>query len=105
MQSQLNEERLFRAVIAQALTDAINTPPASAGYSLRNEHQRAREWFKDAGKAFQMVCMCAGLEPSQVQRSALKQIEEANAKAGRGDRINILGIKSDRTLSSAQDRT
>src|SRR3954454_11564672 len=69
-------EALWRAVIQQALTDAV--VPLSRITSIRLEQIRARAWFTEANRDFEEVCALAGLEPDHVRaraRQAMKATE------------------------------
>jgi len=68
---------LWRAVIAQALIDALNN---SKKLSNRIERARAIAWFSPKNKDFLVVCSNADLDPNYVlekARKALKARENA----------------------------
>jgi len=72
-----SDNALWRAVIQQALTDAV--VPLSRVTAIRLEQMRAREWFIQPNRDFEEVCGLAGLEPDQVRDRARKAIDAAEA--------------------------
>ncbi|MBA4757405.1 hypothetical protein [Sphingosinicella sp.] len=68
------EQRLFRAVICEAVRDAIGLP------TERPENRdvvksRARTWFERGGADFRTVCEAAGLNPDHVRKEMLAFFE------------------------------
>lgn len=70
------ETILWRAVIGQALTDALGKISDSD-----TNHElvcyRARVWIERQGGDFKMVCRLAGLEPSDVWQHATEYVTSA----------------------------
>lgn len=85
------ELALWRAVIAQALDDALlgnlhllggaetQLPSRIDQYAMATrlgEMTRARNWFERYSPDFQKVCEFAGVVPERVQRAAVSAIAE-----------------------------
>ncbi|MGW5841112.1 hypothetical protein ACWFZ6_24290 [Methylorubrum extorquens] len=70
-----NEPALWRAVIAQAISDATTT--YMGGVSPKQMpllHARARRWLTIPNRDFASVCAMAGVEPDTVRAFACQQI-------------------------------
>ena len=66
------EERLFIAVLSQAVHDAFST------HVGRLERDAARAFFMNKGKRFRDICELAGREPQYVHEKVRKRILKAN---------------------------
>lgn len=64
------EQRLFRAVICEAIRDAISVPTERPD-NRDVVKSRARTWFERGGADFRMVCEAAGLNPDHVRTEML----------------------------------
>lgn len=73
------EQRLFQAVIVQALVDATTEPNGTTKADKEWNRHRARQWFKVNGPDFRKVCHLAGFDPATVLRKALRHIEGHDA--------------------------
>lgn len=67
---------LWRAVIAQALVDAVN---GSKKISNRIERRRAIAWFSPHNEDFLLVCSHADLDPGYVLEKARRLIQKKSA--------------------------
>ena len=80
------EQRLFRAIIANAALEATGRIAISSTRSSRQFTETradAIRWFRDADADFQRVCSLAGLEPGYVRRRVLSFIAVPEATASR----------------------
>ena len=66
------EERLFIAVLSQAVHDAFST------HVGRLERNAARAFFMNKGKRFRDICELAGREPQYVHEKVRSKILQAN---------------------------
>lgn len=80
-----SHRKLYRAVVRQALEDAIGHTKAR---EAQRERARSRAWFERAGSDFRDTCALADLEPSQVQRLALELIAHVDA----GHKIDLTAV-------------
>ena len=71
------EQRLFQAIIVQALEDAIN--PSNFKRETYHKHD-SHCWFVDNSDDFQQVCWGAELDPDFVRGEYLKMIDEGKIK-------------------------
>ena len=67
--SSLPEQRLFRAIITQALEDAHYT--GTIMIDMRNK-ESAINWFLDLGKDYRTICDYAGFNPIYIRDSFVK---------------------------------
>jgi len=67
------EINLWRAVITQAVTDAVSQ---SAKKDMQYEKSQARCWLEGRTQDFHTVCYYAGRDPNYVREHALRVIEE-----------------------------
>ncbi|MEO5375104.1 MAG: hypothetical protein H7840_12610 [Alphaproteobacteria bacterium] len=79
------EVALWRAVIQQALTDAMPRARVHGGRPVLSAQRRiamgdARRWFAEAGRDFWTVCESALLEAMAVQAAARKAIAAFDLK-------------------------
>ena len=61
------EQRLWQAVIGQAVADAMMEDPQS--FKSVDAKKSARRWFDFAGGNFRMVCELAGMNPDAVSEA------------------------------------
>ena len=66
------EERLFIAVLSQAVHDAFST------HVGRLERDAARAFFMNKGRRFRIICDLAGREPQYVHEKVRSKILKAN---------------------------
>ena len=71
------EQRLFQAIIVQALEDATN--PSNFKRETYHKHD-SHCWFVDNSDDFQQVCWGAELDPDFVRGEYLKMIDEGKIK-------------------------
>ena len=65
------EQRLWRAVIAQAIEDAL---PLS-GFSKNQYHQqKAWAWFYRNSTDYKMVCLNAGIDSQKLRRTLIEKV-------------------------------
>ena len=67
--SSLPEQRLFRAIITQALEDAHYT--GTTMIDMRDK-ESAINWFLDLGKDYRTICDYAGFNPIYIRDSFVK---------------------------------
>ncbi len=67
--SSLPEQRLFRAIITQALEDADYN--GTIMIDMRNK-ESAINWFLDLGKDFRTICDYAGFDPISIRDAFVK---------------------------------
>lgn len=67
--STLPEQRLFRAIITQALEDAHYT--GTIMIEMRDK-ESAINWFLDLGKDYRMICDYAGFDPIAIRDAFVK---------------------------------
>lgn len=76
------QERLWRAVLDQAMQDAV-MPTKSKQWRLLKEHalrqERARDWFKLNNRDFQLICSLAGYDPERVLKGFKAFVEKQDA--------------------------
>lgn len=66
------EQRMFRAVITEAVMDAIGKSRVSESTGPRDLARRqALSWFHDAGRDFQAVCELADLDPARTRSAVI----------------------------------
>lgn len=72
----MSEERLWRAVIIQAILDAshVSNAPPNEVSKIRND---ARKFLFKGGKDFELVCDLAGFHHETVQRRAKEYIDSS----------------------------
>lgn len=73
------EVAMWRAVIQQALNDAMPGARVNGGQPVLSAERRrhmadARRWFAEAGRDFRTVCESALLDPTAVTAAATKSI-------------------------------
>ena len=61
------EQRLWQAVLGQAISDAMMEDPQTLE-SMMNK-KSARSWFDFAGRNFRWVCEMAGMDPDAVSEA------------------------------------
>ncbi len=61
------EQRLWQAVLGQAVADAIMEDPQSS--KSVDAKESARRWFDFADRNFRMVCELAGMNPDAVSEA------------------------------------
>ena len=71
------EQRLFQAILVQALEDATN--PSNFKRETYHKHD-SHCWFVDNSDDFQQVCWGAELDPEFVRGEYLKMIDEEKIK-------------------------
>jgi len=71
------EQRLFQAILVQALEDATN--PSNFKRETYHKHD-SHCWFVDNSDDFQQVCWGAELDPEFVRGEYLKMIDEGKIK-------------------------
>lgn len=71
------DKRLWAAVLLQALKDATSQPDTILSQHAVDE---ARQWFIDANKNYELVCLLAEQCPIRTRVAALKRIAEATAQ-------------------------
>ena len=71
------EQRLFQAILVQALEDATN--PSNFKRETYHKHD-SHCWFVDNSEDFQQVCWGAELDPEFVRGEYLKMIDEGKIK-------------------------
>ena len=71
------EQRLFQAIIVQALEDATN--PSNFKRETYHKHD-SHCWFIDNSDDFQQVCWGAELDPDFVRGEYLKMVDEKKIK-------------------------
>jgi len=81
-QDFLPEQKLWRAVLCQALYDALSD--FDNQMLIEDDRQDARYWFRDKPRSFHEVCRNAGFDPNYVHK---KVKELMNLK-----QLNKLGI-------------
>jgi hypothetical protein len=64
------EERLWKAILAQAIYDALFDTQITKNY----ERQTAKDWFMYKTKNFVETCRNAGFDPDYVQQKIKKKI-------------------------------
>ena len=70
------EQKLWRAVIAQALSDATSQ---SHKPEARYFRQQAEAWLTGFSRDFHEVCACAGVNPAYIRSKARQALELAQA--------------------------
>ena len=78
----LPEQKLWRAVLCQALYDALSD--FKNQMLIEDDRQDARYWFRDKPKCFHEVCRNAGFDPNYVHQKVKKLMNLKN--------LNKLGI-------------
>jgi len=78
----LPEQKLWRAVLCQALYDALSD--FKNQMLIEDDRQDARYWFRDKPRSFHEVCRNAGLDPNYVHQKVKKLMNLKN--------LNKLGI-------------
>lgn len=78
----LPEQKLWRAVLCQALYDALSD--FKNQMLIEDDRQDARYWFRDKPKCFYEVCRNAGFDPNYVHQKVKKLMNLKN--------LNKLGI-------------
>jgi len=71
MDKRNGDQRLWIAVIAQALMDAVNQS------SEPHVTDQARLWFERGGSNFRFVCASALKDPAEIRTKALKAIQQS----------------------------
>ena len=68
------EQKLWQAVVNQALVDAVARPSGDPAQRRRMEHDRdeARTWLLGNSADFFRVCDMAGYAPSYVRKGAIQ---------------------------------
>lgn len=70
-----DENALWRAVIAQAISDATTTHiSGESRQQMRLVNAQARRWLTKPSQDFTTVCAMAGVEPDTVRAFARQQI-------------------------------
>lgn len=76
-----NDQALWGAVIAQAISDATCIYMLGVSAKVRPlEADRARRWLTKPNKDFATVCALAGVEPDAVRQLALTEIAAFDAR-------------------------
>jgi len=78
----LPEQKLWRAVLCQALYDALSD--FKNQMLIEDDRQDARYWFRDKPRSFHEVCRNAGFDPNYVHEKVKKLMNLKN--------LNKLGI-------------
>lgn len=78
----LPEQKLWRAVLCQALYDALSD--FKNQMLIEDDRQDARYWFKDKPRSFYEVCRNAGFDPNYIHEKVKKLMNLKN--------LNKLGI-------------
>jgi hypothetical protein len=78
----LPEQKLWRAVLCQALYDALSD--FKNQMLIEDDRQDARYWFRDKPRSFHEVCRNAGFDPNYVYEKVKKLMNLKN--------LNKLGI-------------
>jgi hypothetical protein len=78
----LPEQKLWRAVLCQALYDALSD--FKNQMLIEDDRQDARYWFRDKPRSFHEVCRNAGFDPNYVHQKVKKLMNLKN--------LNKLGI-------------
>ena len=77
----MSEVALWRSVIANAIAEARGQIISGDTKKRRPAIiANARDWIERAGEDFRFVCFMADLDPADVQRAALRQIEHGRPK-------------------------
>ena len=71
------EQRLFQAILVQALEDAVN--PSNFKRETYHKHD-SHCWFVDNSDDFQQVCWGAELDPEFVRGEYLKMVDKGKVK-------------------------
>jgi|TARA_R100001463_G_scaffold61094_2_gene113832 hypothetical protein len=67
-----SEQRLFQAILVQALEDATNT----SGFKKETYHKHdSHRWFIDNSEDFKDVCWGADMDPDYIRGEYLKLVE------------------------------
>ena len=78
------EQNLWRAVLAQAVSDATNPSQAE---EYRRAGQQARSWIEGASRDYQMVCSLAGVDAASLREryfdGTLTYIKQNRQAAGK----------------------
>ena len=90
--SSLPEQRLFRAIITQALEDANYN--GTTMINMRNK-ETAINWFLDLGKDFRTTCDYAGFDPICIRDAFVKAREKGLMNYTEGQ-SELLFINKDR---------
>jgi len=78
----LPEQKLWRAVLCQALYDALSD--FKNQMLIEDDRQDAKYWFRDKPRSFHEVCRNAGFDPNYVHQKVKKLMNLKN--------LNKLGI-------------
>ena len=75
------EEKLWRAVMATAIFDALHTPKKTKKgkykvFTELSDVNEAREWFKTREGSFETVCEALNLDPDTVHKTMNKKIRQ-----------------------------
>jgi hypothetical protein len=70
------EERLWKAILAQAIYDAL----FDTQITKHHERQTARDWFMYKTKNFVETCRNAGFDPDYVQQKIIYKMQKGQTK-------------------------
>jgi len=103
----LPEQRLFLAVIMEAIRDATAPSKDRSKNTLEVDQHRARRWFEDDGVDFRMTCSLAGVHHENVRKGVLAYLADGNdrlpnrcaTRPKTGERSNVAAIAARSNLS------
>lgn len=98
------EQELFRAVLRQAIFDAVAPSKVTNAGDVAVCRAQAREWFCANTRDFRDVCALAGFDPDYIRENALKLVVRADAGGGPFSRRKLSQMSRNSRANSRSER-